>query len=135
LTESSCRADRIEFVILGIGVNLNYPVVLMPDTIRGAATSIISLTQNSVSRELFVRRLIQDLDRCYGELEEAGFGVIAPRWEARFGLRGKKVRVEMADGILIGTARGIDQDGALIVEDGRQERRRIVAGDVVPIDG
>jgi biotin-(acetyl-CoA carboxylase) ligase len=41
----------------------------------------------------------------------------------------------MADGILIGTARGIDQDGALIVEDGRQERRRIVAGDVVPIDG
>ena len=135
LTESSCRADRIEFVILGIGVNLNYPVVLMPDTIRGAATSIISLTQNSVSRELFVRRLIQDLDRCYGELEEAGFGVIAPRWEARFGLRGKKVRVEMADGILIGTARGIDQDGALIVEDGRQERWRIVAGDVVPIDG
>jgi BirA family biotin operon repressor/biotin-[acetyl-CoA-carboxylase] ligase len=133
LTESACHSGRIDFVILGIGVNLNYPVDLMPDTIRGTATSITSLTENNVSRELFLRRLIQDLDRCYGELEEAGFGAIAARWEARFGLRGKKVRVEMTDGVLIGTALGIDQDGALIVEDGGQVRR-IVAGDVFPID-
>jgi BirA family biotin operon repressor/biotin-[acetyl-CoA-carboxylase] ligase len=85
LTESSCHSDRIDFVILGIGVNLNYPVVLMPDTIRGTATSMTSLTQNRVSRELFLRRLIQDLDRCYGELEEAGFCAIAARWEATCG--------------------------------------------------
>jgi biotin-(acetyl-CoA carboxylase) ligase len=39
----------------------------------------------------------------------------------------------MTDGVLIGTALGIDQDGALIVEDGGQVRR-IVAGDVFPID-
>ena len=62
-----------------------------------------------------------------------GFGAIAARWEARFGLRGKKVRVEMTDGVLIGTRLGIDQDGALIVEDGGRVRR-IVAGDVFPID-
>jgi biotin-(acetyl-CoA carboxylase) ligase len=78
--------------------------------------------------------LLQDLDRCYGELEEAGFGAIAPRWEAGFGLRGKRVRVEMTEGVLIGTARGIDTDGALVVEDGQQQRRRIIAGDVVPAD-
>src|SRR6516164_7325378 len=34
LTESSCDSERIEFVILGIGVNLNYPVALMPEAIR-----------------------------------------------------------------------------------------------------
>jgi BirA family biotin operon repressor/biotin-[acetyl-CoA-carboxylase] ligase len=134
LTESSCHADQIDFVILGIGVNLNYPVLWMPETIRGTATSIMTLTQKSVSRELFLRRLIQDLDRCYGEFEEAGFGAIAPRWEASFGLRGKQVRVEMTEGVVVGTARGIDTDGALIVEDGQQKRRRIIAGDVVPAD-
>jgi len=134
LTESSCHADQIDFVILGIGVNLNYPVSWMSETIRGTATSIITLTQKSVSRELFFGRLIQDLDRCYGELEEAGFGVIAPRWEAGFGMRGKQVRVEWTGGVLVGTARGIDTDGALIVEDGQRKRRRIVAGDVVPVD-
>ena len=81
-----------------------------------------------------MRRLIQDLDRCYGELEEVGFDSLALRWEALFGLRGKKVRVEMTDHIMIGTAKGIDRDAALILEDERGERQRIVAGDVVPVE-
>jgi biotin-(acetyl-CoA carboxylase) ligase len=78
--------------------------------------------------------LIQDLDRCYGELEETGFQSLAARWEARFGLRGKKVRVEMTDRIVIGTANGIDRDGALLVEDSRGELQRVVAGDVIPVE-
>lgn len=134
LTESSCDSERIEFVILGIGVNLNYPVALMPEVIRERATSIVSLTNNNVCREAFVRRLIQDLDRCYGELEEDGFDALATRWEALFGLRGKKVRVEMTDRILIGTAKGIDRDGALILEGEEGKRQRIVAGDVFPAE-
>jgi BirA family biotin operon repressor/biotin-[acetyl-CoA-carboxylase] ligase len=134
LTESSCDSERIEFVILGIGVNLNYPVASMPEVIRQRATSIASVTKKNVSREAFMRRLIQDLDRCYGELEEVGFDALAARWEALFGLRGKRVRVEMAEQVMIGTARGIDKDGALILENERGERQRIVAGDVVPIE-
>jgi BirA family transcriptional regulator, biotin operon repressor / biotin---[acetyl-CoA-carboxylase] ligase len=133
LTESACRAEGIDFVILGIGVNINYPVESMPDAIRQRATSLISLAGASVSRESVLRRLIQDLDRCYGELEETGFQALAARWEARFELRGKKVRVEMTDRIIIGTARGIDRDGALILEDGRGELERVVAGNVVPV--
>jgi BirA family transcriptional regulator, biotin operon repressor / biotin---[acetyl-CoA-carboxylase] ligase len=134
LAESSCDSERIEFVILGIGVNLNYPAALMPEIIRQRATSIVTLTQGNVNREAFVRRLIQDLDRCYGELEEAGFDALATRWETRFGLRGKKVRVEMTDRILIGKATGIDRDGALLLEDEWGARQRVVAGDVIPIE-
>jgi BirA family transcriptional regulator, biotin operon repressor / biotin---[acetyl-CoA-carboxylase] ligase len=133
LTESVCHAEGIDFVILGIGVNVNYAVESMPDAIRKRATSLISLAGESVSRECVLRRLIQDLDRCYGELEETGFQALAARWEARFELRGKKVRVEMTDRIIIGTAGGIDRDGALILEDGRGELQRVVAGDVVPV--
>lgn len=134
LTESACNSERIEFIILGIGVNLNYPVALMPEFIRERATSIVTLTGNAVSREAFARRLIQDLDRCYGELEEAGFSSLAARWEALFGSRGKRVRVEMTDRTILGTAQGLDSDGALIVEDDRGERHRIVAGDVIPAE-
>jgi len=133
LTESACHAEAIDFVILGVGVNINYPVESMPDAIRKRATSMISLAGASVSRENVARRLIQDLDRCYGELEEAGFQALAARWQTRFGLRGKKVRVEMTDRIIIGIARGIDRDGALLLEDSRGELQRVVAGDVVPV--
>jgi BirA family biotin operon repressor/biotin-[acetyl-CoA-carboxylase] ligase len=134
LTESSCDVQRIEWVILGIGINLNYPVALMPEAIQNRATSIMSLTGTRVSREEFLRRLIHDLDRCYGEFEESGFSAIAPRWESLFGLRGKRVRVEMADQVMIGTARGIDREGALILEDGKGGSLKVVAGDVIPLD-
>ena len=134
LTESSCDAKRIEFVILGIGVNLNFPRERMPEIIRDRATSLMEVGGQSVSRENFLRRLIQDLDRCYGILEDFGFDAIAPCWEARFGFKGKTVRVEMGGDVLIGQAVGIDHDGALLVEDDRGERQRVVAGDVTAIE-
>ena len=134
LTESSCHADRIEFAILGIGVNLNFPAELMPDAIRGGATSLWAVRQHRVDREEFLRRLIQHLDRCYGILEESGFEAIARRWDDRFSLRGKQVRVEMVDGVLFGRAIGIDQDGALIIEEESRDLHRVLAGDVMPVE-
>jgi BirA family transcriptional regulator, biotin operon repressor / biotin---[acetyl-CoA-carboxylase] ligase len=133
LTEVSCGTEGVEFVILGIGVNVNYPLELMPEEIRERATSLSILCQKKISREDFLRRLIQHLDRCYGEIEENGFAPMAPRWEAYFGLRGHRVRIELLDEVMFGTAKGIDQDGALLLEDDHRELRRVVAGDVIPV--
>ena len=108
LTEASCDPDKVNFVILGIGVNLNSRIATMPGEIRAHATSIAELTGSSIHRESFLRRLIQGLDRCYGELDEFGFAGLAPRWEAHFGLRGKRVRVELLDQVVAGRAIGID---------------------------
>ena len=134
LTESSCTAVGIEFVILGIGVNLNLPRARMPETIRDRATSLMEIAGKPLSRELFLRRLIQDLDRCYGILGDLGFAAIAPRWETYFGLRGRRVRVEMIDEALSGTATGIDSDGALLLEDEAGVIHRVLAGDVIPLE-
>jgi len=133
LTESSCDAKHIEFVILGIGVNLNFPCERMPASIRDRATSLMEVGGKSFSRENFLRRLIQDLDRCYGILEDFGFDAIAPRWEAYFALRGRRVRVEMGDEVISGTATGIDGDGALLLEAEDGVIRRVLAGDVIPL--
>ncbi len=133
LTEVSCGSEGVEFVILGIGVNVNYPLDLMPEEIRQCATSIAIICQNKISREDFLRRLIQHLDRCYGEIEENGFAPLAPRWEAYFGLRGQRVRIELLDEVMFGTAKGIDQDGALLLEDDHCELQRVIAGDVIPV--
>ena len=133
LTESSCDAKHIEFVILGIGVNLNFPCERMPASIRDRATSLMEVGGKSFSRENFLRRLIQDLDRCYGILEDFGFDAIAPRWEAYFALRGRRVRVEMVDEVISGTATGIDGDGALLLEAEDGVIRRVLAGDVIPL--
>jgi len=135
LTELSCRAERVDFVILGIGVNINFLPNEMPADIRNRATSIFAMTQEKVRPEAVLRRLIHDLDRCYGELEEFGFDALAPRWEAYFSLRGQRVRVELLDRVLFGCAKGIDRDGALLIEGDDGSVQRVLAGDVIPMEG
>ena len=134
LTEAACDAERVAYVILGIGLNLNYRVDAMPEELRARATSMADLTGTNVSRESVLARLIQAMDRCYGELEASGFEALRPRWEAHFGLRGRLVRVELDGQAQIGRARGIDREGALIVEGEDGQRRSIVAGDVIPLE-
>jgi BirA family biotin operon repressor/biotin-[acetyl-CoA-carboxylase] ligase len=133
LTEVSCSREQVDFVILGVGVNVNFSLEEMPAEIRETATSVCAVRGNSVGREAFLRRLIQDLDRCYGEIEATGFATLASRWESYFGTRGQRVRIELLDHVMVGLARGIDQDGALIIEDEDGNRQRVVAGDVTPI--
>jgi BirA family transcriptional regulator, biotin operon repressor / biotin---[acetyl-CoA-carboxylase] ligase len=134
LTEAACDAGGVAYVILGIGLNLNYRVDAMPGDLRQRATSMADLTGTNVSRESVLARLIQDMDRCYGELEESGFEGLRQRWEAHFGLRDQMVRVELGDQAHIGRARGIDHEGALVVEGADGQRRTIVAGDVIPLE-
>ena len=130
LTEVNCGTESVEFVILGIGVNVNYPVDLMPEEIRERATSVLVECQNKVSREDLLWRLIHDLDRCYGEIEENGFAPLAPRWEAYFGWRGQRVRIELLNQVVFGIAKGIDHDGALLLEDEDGRLKRVIAGNV-----
>jgi len=134
LTESSCDRERILYVILGIGVNVNFPRELMPESIRGIATSLLILGGKAVDRSAFVLQLIQNLERCYGELEEGGFSFLAERWAGFFRLKGKRVRVQMLEQAILGKAMGIDIDGALILEDERGFVQRIIAGEVIPME-
>jgi BirA family biotin operon repressor/biotin-[acetyl-CoA-carboxylase] ligase len=134
LSECSVQSGRVLYAILGIGVNLNYPKTLMPEEIRNRATSLMAVLDRSVDRNLFAALLIRSLERCYLDLLTAGFGRMALRWEGFFILNRKRVRVEMADQTVHGIVRGIDREGALLVEDRSGLTRRVVAGDVIPVE-
>ena len=134
LTEAACDTERVQYVILGIGLNVNYRAEAMPETLRRRATSMADMAGEKLSRETVLVRLIHDLDRCYGELEESGFAALRPRWEEHFGLRGRRIRVELGAQTIIGRAQGIDSKGALIVETDDGQRRSIIAGDVIPLE-
>ena len=134
LTEAACSGTRLEYVILGIGINVNYRSNAMPEELRRRATSLAELTGVDVDRESVLVRLIQDLDRCYGELVESGFEKLRLRWEERFAMRGRNVSAEVDGRSVTGRAAGIDAEGALIIVDAAGQRHRVIAGDVVPLD-
>jgi biotin-(acetyl-CoA carboxylase) ligase len=84
-----------------------------------------------VDRVAFARRLYEGLEPLLDACAEGGFDAVRPRFEARFRMVGRAVRVVEAGGTgLDGRVRGLDADGALLVERDGGGVARVVAGDV-----
>ena len=131
LMELGAEGTRVDHLVLGIGVNLNVAREAFPAGFRGQATSLASHRGRPVDRIAFARRLYESLEPLLELCAEGGFEALRPRFEARFRMAGRGVRVVEAGGAeLRGRVRGIDGDGALLVERGAGEVARVVAGDV-----
>jgi BirA family biotin operon repressor/biotin-[acetyl-CoA-carboxylase] ligase len=131
LNEMSAETDGINFVILGIGVNLNMTADQFPDDLRQPATSLLLESGVPVDRSRFAGTMLNELDRLYRDFLAHGFGPVREEWQRRCNASGRQVLVsdsgtECTGGCFI----GIDSDGALLLrsEDGRVHR--ITCGDV-----
>lgn len=131
LNEMSAESDRIRFVVLGIGVNLNMAAEQFPAGLRMPATSLLLAGGRPVSRALFARTLMEQLDSLYAEFLRHGPAPILAAWEAHCDLIGKNVEIdEGRSGVVRGTVTGIDRDGALLLALADGSTERILAGDV-----
>jgi len=131
LNEMSAETDGINFVILGIGVNLNMTPAQFPADVRSPATSLLIEKGLPVNRSQFAATMLGELDRLYTNFLRHGFGSVRDEWQQRCNAKGREVVVSEADVETVrGRFHGIDCDGALLVRfpDGMVER--ILSGDV-----
>jgi len=118
LTEMEGEADRVSWVVVGIGINANIDAEELPDT----ATSIREQV-GDVDRRTFTQRVLERLDDLLAD-EEA----ILDRWRDLALTLGRRVRVETPDGVVEGKAIDIERPGTLLVDTGT-ETVRVHAGD------
>ncbi len=130
LNEIKSETDRIHFVILGIGVNLNVAEKMFPKKIRRIATSLKRERGEGVSRKEFLQRLLEELEGWYQRFLKKGDKLILDAWRERSRIKGKRVKVTSFGETLSGVAMDVDSDGALILKMGDGERKRVVAGDI-----
>jgi BirA family biotin operon repressor/biotin-[acetyl-CoA-carboxylase] ligase len=130
LNEIHSEIDRIHFVILGIGVNLNADESTFSKEIRAVATSLKIEMGHAISRKAFLHFFLQELERWYSILIHEGNAVVLNAWRSRAHIKGRRVNVTSFGETLAGTAIDVDSDGALILQTEDGKRRRVVAGDV-----
>jgi len=122
-------SQRLQCVLLGIGLNLNLAREQVPSELRDKATSVLIATGRRCDRIALAGALFKRLDTRYMETETQGFGVIRPLWEHFSALTGRSVVVVDTGARIAGVVKGIDADGALLLETtGRTIR--ILTGDV-----
>ncbi len=117
LTEMEGETDRIEWLVVGIGVNANLDAGDLPE----GATSVRE-EASDVDRRRFVQRLLEEFDRLREDLER-----IVPAWRELTLTIGQRVRVDRAAGEVVGEAVDVTDTGALVVETD-DERVTVSAG-------
>jgi len=128
LTEMQGELERVRYVLVGMGVNLNQTV--FPAALRATATSLRLVAGRPVDRARFTARLLAALEARYGRFLSGGLASMRADWESLSCLQGRTVQVTAGDQVTRGHVRGIDDEGALLLEDATGTLRRVTAGEV-----
>jgi BirA family transcriptional regulator, biotin operon repressor / biotin---[acetyl-CoA-carboxylase] ligase len=122
LTELNAEANVVNYIIIGIGINVNTPS--FPDELRSVATSLRIAGAQEFSRVQLVQRILECFESLYVSYLEEGFAAIKERWESYAISIGQRIIARQIHGTVEGLALGIDQDGSLLIkkEDGTIEK-------------
>lgn len=121
--------QNLACVLLGIGININLAAADLPADLRDKATSLRIATGHVCDRIAVADSLFNLLDSRYMETVTHGFESVRPAWERYSALTGKRVGIVDGGRHVTGVVKGIDSDGALLLDVGGHIER-IVAGEV-----
>jgi BirA family biotin operon repressor/biotin-[acetyl-CoA-carboxylase] ligase len=131
LTEAVFEKKRIDFAILGIGINVNTERDEFPISVRSLATSLRLSLGKPLSRTHLLQSLLHQLEQWYEFFRAGAFETIVETWCEFDTTLGREVEVFLPERRLVGVAETLGSDGTLLVRDKRGCLHRIVAGDVV----
>jgi BirA family biotin operon repressor/biotin-[acetyl-CoA-carboxylase] ligase len=100
--------------VAGIGLNVNQPQAAFDAAGLPEATSLAICSEQDLNCRQITEALLARLDAVYRCLVEGDLDDVEHRWRERFGLVGRVVRVECADGVLTGRLRELAFGGVLV---------------------
>lgn len=127
LLETDIARDKVNWVIVGIGLNVNLDVAALPE-MPTPPTSLSTALGRKVDKEELLRALLLQLDKLYQALL-AGQPV-RQLWLERLDTLGKEVTVTIGDTVERGVAESVDDQGSLLLRRADGSLAVIVAGDV-----
>ena len=130
LTEMSAEVDRLDWVIIGIGLNVNTPPGAFPSDIEDISISLMEAEGEYVPRVKLLQHILQELESLLDDFHQSGFEPLRAQWKSLSNTIGETVKVISGSEEIIGQAVDIDSDGALILEKNDGAKERIIAGDV-----
>lgn len=131
LTEAVFDRKRINFAVLGIGVNVNMERNELPISIRNLAISLRLGLGEPLSRIHLIQSLLQQMEQWYESFQTGLFTTILETWCKFDATLGREVEVFLPEKRLMGVAEALGPDGTLLIRDKTDSLHSIVAGDVV----
>jgi len=131
LTEMSAELDMINWVVLGIGINVNIDHREFPQDIQENTISLKETLDKEVLRVKLVQAFLQEFEKYYEKLKRKEFPSILREWKLYSHTLGKKIRLDMGEKVVTGEAVNINEEGAMILKKEDGELIKIISGTVV----
>ena len=132
LSEFELEHDQIEWVAIGMGINVNWSPQGVVDgrDLAQVATSLSSAAGQAIDRLALLRALLTRLDARYYALRQGQREELFGAWRGRLAMLGQQVSVQLPQGELRGVAEDVEPSGALRVRDEHGVLHTVLAGDV-----
>ncbi|SPD73026.1 Biotin--acetyl-CoA-carboxylase ligase [uncultured Desulfobacterium sp.] len=131
LTEISTEMDSINYIVVGLGLNVNNPD--FPEELANQATSILIETGRSPSRLCLLKAYLEQFEKYYRMFIQGHFKEIMKRWKELSEIIGREIMIDVVGESHLGKVVDIDDDGVLILQNGKGEIHRIFSGDVTVV--
>lgn len=126
LTELDAEIDRINYAVVGIGINVNNNIL---KDLEDVATSLKIQAKKNCSRVELLADILNNFDKNYSYIKSGDFGFIRDSWFIHANIIGKKVEISRETDKIVGVISDIDESGCLILKTD-QGFERIITGDV-----
>ena len=127
LTELNAEMDRIKFVVIGIGLNVNNE----KKSLTEGATSLKAENKEELSRVGLLQEILLKIEENYSVFQKKGATPIIEKWRQYSVTLGRRVKVHYQKDYVEGQAVDIDSDGGLLIRTDSGTMEKVMAGDVV----
>jgi BirA family transcriptional regulator, biotin operon repressor / biotin---[acetyl-CoA-carboxylase] ligase len=131
LTELKGEPDHIDYLIIGIGLNISQNRKDFPPGLRSKVTSLFIESGSTKNRTSLLLQLRDLLFKAYQLFLQEGFKPFSAQWKKHSSTLGREVHVRLAGQTVIGTAEDITEQGALILTDSNGAKMVISYGEIM----
>lgn len=111
LAEGEFVGNRVAFIVLGIGVNVNQKMHHFPEELQLKATSLRIKTGRPVGRAALLSRILTSFEELYSNFIKGDHAAAIRAWETRCPGIAKKAEIRIDNRVMEGVFEGIDRLG------------------------
>lgn len=133
LTEAITN-HKLDFVLVGIGLDLNVDLDNFPPELREGATSLKRELHRDIPGVKLVQNFLTDFENLYDEFKAGNFPEILAEWRRLSKTIGRHVEVHKRGRVVTGEAIGVNKDGMLILEMEDGSLRKVMSGECIHLN-
>ena len=130
LTETRIIEKKLQFAILGIGMNLNQTEQEITESYGPIATSLRIVLHRPIDMQLLFESVLLQLDGYYDLLLQGEYDQILSKWREYATFLGTEVTIVSEDEPHTGIARDVDDKGGIIIQMRDGKERTFYSGDL-----